>query len=137
MFSVPEGRAANQPLAETTFNPPIEASLPEETRCEPFEADGHFPKLAAEAGYDAIDETTTDECFTDDCICRPLRAVGEEITDGDGEVMVWVQKTGGGSDDAVPIRVGIVAEGDVKAVLKFDQPAIAYGLEQSIRIFPS
>ncbi len=36
--------------------------------------------------------------------------------------MVWVQKTGGGSDDAVPIRVGIVAEGDVKAVLKFDQP---------------
>jgi hypothetical protein len=28
MFSVPDGRAANQPLAETTFNPPIEASLP-------------------------------------------------------------------------------------------------------------
>src|ERR1700740_1586067 len=28
MFSVPEGRPANQPLAETTFKPPIEASLP-------------------------------------------------------------------------------------------------------------
>jgi hypothetical protein len=28
MFSVPEGRAANQPLVETTFSPPIAASFP-------------------------------------------------------------------------------------------------------------
>ena len=28
MFSVPEGRAANQPLAVTTFRPPMGASLP-------------------------------------------------------------------------------------------------------------
>ena len=28
MFSVPEGRAANQPLVETTFSPPIGASFP-------------------------------------------------------------------------------------------------------------
>jgi hypothetical protein len=28
MSSVPEGRAANQPLAATTFRPPIGASLP-------------------------------------------------------------------------------------------------------------
>ena len=28
MFSVPEGRAANQPLAVMTFRPPIEALLP-------------------------------------------------------------------------------------------------------------
>ena len=28
MCSVPEGRAANQPLVETTFNPPIGALLP-------------------------------------------------------------------------------------------------------------
>jgi len=28
MFSVPEGRAANQPLAATTLSPPIAASLP-------------------------------------------------------------------------------------------------------------
>ena len=28
MFSVPDGRAANQPLAVTTFSPPMAASLP-------------------------------------------------------------------------------------------------------------
>ena len=28
MFSVPDGRAANQPLAATTFRPPIGAPLP-------------------------------------------------------------------------------------------------------------
>ena len=28
MFSVPDGRAANQPLADTTFRPPMGASLP-------------------------------------------------------------------------------------------------------------
>ena len=28
MLSVPEGRAANQPLAVTTFRPPMGASLP-------------------------------------------------------------------------------------------------------------
>ena len=93
----------------------------EEAGCKPFEADGHFPKLATEAGNDAIDETTADKRFADDCACRPLRAVGKEITDGDGEVMVWVQKTSGGSNDAVPVSVGIVAEGDVETVLKFDQ----------------
>ena len=27
MFSVPDGRAANQPLAATTFNPPMAALL--------------------------------------------------------------------------------------------------------------
>ena len=28
LFDVPEGRAANQPLVETTFSPPIGASFP-------------------------------------------------------------------------------------------------------------
>lgn len=28
MFSVPDGRAANQPLADTTFKPPMAALLP-------------------------------------------------------------------------------------------------------------
>jgi hypothetical protein len=32
MFSVPEGRAANHPLAETTFRPPIGASISRSTR---------------------------------------------------------------------------------------------------------
>src|ERR1700676_2995031 len=54
----------------------------EEPGCKPFEADGLFPKPATEAGNDAIDETTADKRFANDCACRPLRAVDKEITDG-------------------------------------------------------
>src|SRR5260221_625380 len=50
---------------------------------EPFEADWHFPKLATEACDDSIDETTADERCANDCVWRPLHAVGQKIANSD------------------------------------------------------
>jgi hypothetical protein len=36
--------------------------------------------------------------------------------------VIRIQKTRGWSHNAMPVSVGIVTEGDVKAVLQFDQP---------------
>jgi hypothetical protein len=47
-----------------------------------------------------------------------------------------MQKTTGGSNEAVPVSVGIVAEGEVEAVLKFDQPCHGKGLAQSLHDIP-
>ena len=58
--------------------------------------------------------------------------------DSHREVVIWVHQPGDGSHDAVPVRIRIVGEG----YLVFDlsgstSRAIAYGLEQSMRILPS
>src|SRR5262249_10646281 len=103
------------------FLAPETAGAVKQARREPFEADGDFPKRATKAGNDAIDEATADESFAYDRGCRPLRTVSKEITDSDSKVMVRVQQAGRGGDNSVTIRVGIVAEGDVEAVLEFDQ----------------
>ena len=53
--------------------------------------------------------------------------MSQQITDGDGEVMVRVQKPDGRSDDAMPVGIGIVAESDVEPVLEADQPGHCAG----------
>ena len=61
MFSVPDGRAANQPVRATTFSPPIGAALPgalvslaviaSPASCVASTASGEsFPSLAFSAG---------------------------------------------------------------------------------------
>ena len=57
----------------------------------------------------------------------PTGAMGEEIVDRDGEIVVRVQQPGGLGDDAVAVVVGIVAEGDVKVVLEVDQAGHGVG----------
>ena len=43
-------------------------------------------------------------------VVTPLRAVLEQIADGDGEIMIRIHQTRSRSHDAVPVGVGIVAE---------------------------
>ena len=109
-------------LAPALSSPPKQQVAVKQAGREPFEADRHLPKLATKAGNHPIDETAAHERFADDGALRPLRADFEEIADGDGEVMVRVQQAGGRSDDAMPVSIGIVGEGDVEAILEFDQP---------------
>ena len=46
----------------------------------------------------------------------------EQIPDGDGQVVVGVHQPCGGRDDAVPVRVGVVGEGDAVPILEADEP---------------
>ena len=46
----------------------------------------------------------------------------EQIADGHGEVVIGVHQARRGRDDAVPVRVRIVGEGDAILVLQSDQP---------------
>src|SRR5580700_1385665 len=78
----PGRTVAPEETGASAFLPAKATGSVEEAGCKPFESDGHFPKLATETGNDAIDETTADKRFADDCACRPLGAVGKEITDG-------------------------------------------------------
>ena len=43
----------------------------------------------------------------------PLGAMGEEVLDADGEVVVGVEEAGGAGDDAVAVVVGVGGEGYV------------------------
>jgi hypothetical protein len=52
----------------------------------------------------------------------PPAGVTEEVIRSDGEEVVRVHEAVARGDDAVPVEVGIVAEGDVVAVAQLDEP---------------
>ncbi len=87
---------------------------------EPFEAYGDFEHGALEAFGYAVDDAGGDEGFADGGVGSPLRAVGEEVLDADGEVVVGVEQAGGAGDDAVAVVVGVGGEGYVVLVFVGD-----------------
>ena len=58
---------------------------------------------------------------------RPVRAMREQVADGHGQVVVGVHQPGRGRDDAVPVRVGVVGEGDAVLILEADEPGHRVG----------
>ena len=94
---------------------------------EPLEAYGDFEHGAAEAFGDAVDDAGGDEGFADADFFRPLRAVGEEVLDADGEVVVGVEQAGGAGDDAVAVVVGVGGQGDVEFFLVGDHAGHGVG----------
>jgi hypothetical protein len=62
-------------------------------RGKPLEANRHFPKLAIEAANHPVDEAAADQGLADDRAIRPLRAVGQQITDRNRKVMIRVQQS--------------------------------------------
>ena len=59
MFSVPEGRAANQPFAATTFSPPMAALLPG--------ARVSFAVIGSPASVDSLTASGASFCKRDFC----------------------------------------------------------------------
>ena len=58
---------------------------------------------------------------------RPARAMRQQIADRHGQIVVGIHQPGGRRDDAVPVGVRIVGEGDVILVLEPDQPGHRVG----------
>ena len=83
---------------------------------EPLEADRDFHQAATQVGGDAVDHGTGDERLADRGLGAPAGAVAEQIGDGDRQIVVGVHQPGGGRDDAVPVRVRVIAKGDVEVV---------------------
>ncbi len=79
---------------------------------EVLEAHRHLDQVASHGGHDAVDERGGDQGLTNGCLGTPARAVREQILDGDGQEVIRVHQTVG-RDDAVPIRVRVVAGRDV------------------------
>jgi len=60
--------------------------------------------------------------------------VSEEVLDADAEVVVGVEEAGGAGDDAVAVMVGVGREATSNFSLLAIIEAMAYGLEQSMRM---
>ncbi len=90
----------------------------EQSRREPFEADGCFAQPAAQLVHHAINHAAAHQCFANGRAGRPLRTMREQITNGHRQVMIRVHQTGGWSDDAVPVRIGVVGERDAEFILE-------------------
>ena len=99
----------------------------EQARREPLEADRHLAQPAAELLHHPVDHAAADQRLADRGVRRPVRAVREQVADGHGQVVVGVHQPRGGRDDAVPVRVGVVGEGDAKLILEADEPGHRVG----------
>lgn len=93
----------------------------DQTVHEPLEADRHFDQLTAETGGDPVDHARRDQRLADPRGSRPLLAVGVQVVDGDGEVVVRVHQPGVRRHDAVPVGVGVVPGRDLIALPLPDQ----------------
>ena len=89
---------------------------------EPLEAHRHLDEPAPEAGDDAIDDAAADQRLAHPGVAGPVARAAEQVRDAGGQVVVGVQQAGARRDDAVPVRVRIVGERDVEAVLEVGQP---------------
>src|SRR5205823_13062121 len=88
---------------------------------EPLEPDRHFAQLAPQLPGDTIDEAARDQRLADGGARAPARAIPEQILNGCCEVEVRIEQPMTWRDDAVAIRIRIVAEREVVAVLERDQ----------------
>ena len=108
----------------------------QETINEPLKADWHFNQAASEFRGHTINERAADDDLPNRRILAPLSALPKEIRNGDGQVMVRVHQAGVPADNTVAVVVCIV-QGHVERSRRAISRCIAYGDEQSMRIFPS
>src|SRR5215470_5473103 len=97
---------------------PEAAGAVEKTGGEPLEPHGHLEQAPPQVPHYAIDEAAADQRLADRRAPWPARPLREQIADGHGEIVVGIQQSLRARDDAVAVRVGVVPEGDVEAVLQ-------------------
>ena len=94
----------------------------DEAFAEPFEPDRHFDELASELRRDAVDHAAGDDGLADGAVGTPARPVGAEIGNSGCEKVIRVHQPARRTDDAMPVGVRVIGEGDVEFVLQRDQP---------------
>ncbi len=90
----------------------------EQARDEPLEADGDLAERTTEAGDHPVDQPAADEGLADRHGLRPLRPMPQQVADRHGQEMVRVHQPHRPGDDPVPVRVRVIAERQVEAILQ-------------------
>src|SRR5262249_59027825 len=89
-----------------------EADRPvDESLDEPLEPDRDLDQPPSEPRRHAIDRAAADDRLADGDRSRPVGAIGEEVADRDGEVMVRHEEPRTMAHDAVAIGIGVAREG--------------------------
>src|SRR5262249_24914911 len=88
---------------------------------KPFEANRNFAESAPERSHDPIDEATAHERLAYSGLMRPMGTMSQKIIDGHSKVMIRIHQAQRRGDNAVPICVGIVREGDLELILQTHQ----------------
>jgi hypothetical protein len=89
---------------------------------EVLEADRHLQQATREARHHAVDHRRRDQGLAHSDVRAPVRAVGEQVRDRRGQVVVGVHQPAVGRDDPVAVGVGVVAGGDVVGVRALHDP---------------
>ena len=93
----------------------------QQARDEPLEAHRHLEQRAALPGGDAVEQGRGHHRLADLGRGRPARAVLEQVRHGQRQEVVRRQQARLPGHDAVPVRIRVVAEGEVEAIPQLDQ----------------
>src|SRR4029077_17288000 len=88
---------------------------------EPFEAHWDFTKRAPQPAHHTINHAATNQGLTDRDVNWPVRPMGQQISYGHSQVVIWIHQPGGRRNDAMPVGVWIVGESDIILVLEIHQ----------------
>jgi hypothetical protein len=89
---------------------------------KPLEPDRHLGEATAELIDHPVDHAAADHGLADSRLRRPVRSMRQQVKDRHRQIMVRVDQPGRRRDDAMPIGVGIVSEGDLIAILEPHKP---------------
>ena len=123
----PHGAVAPQEARPGTLLAAEAARAVEQARRKPLEADRHLAQPAAELVHHPVDHAAADQRLADRGLRRPSGTMREQVADGDGQVVIGIHQPRRRRDDAVPVRVGVVGEGDAVLVLEADEPGHRVG----------
>ena len=81
---------------------------------KPLKTHGDFHHLPAKAVRHPVNDGTADQGFADGQVLFPQGAVLRKVGNRHAEVMVGVHQPHAFGDNTVAVKVGIVAEGNIK-----------------------
>ena len=118
VHTVPSRRRNDAPALSSPPKPSDPSSRPGTNHLNPT---GTSTSGAPDLRRHAVDDAAAHHGLADGRIRAPVRTMGEEIEDRRRQDMIGIHQARAARHDAVPVGVGVVAEGDVEAVLETDQ----------------
>ena len=116
--TLPSRRRNDAPALSSPPNPTEPSTSPSTNHLKPT---GTSTQPPAEVGHDAVDDRGAHERLADRDLVTPLPPAAEQVRDRRREHVVGVHQPGPRHDDAMAVRVGVVAERQVEPVAQLHE----------------
>src|ERR1039458_8700747 len=118
----PHSAVAQQEACTCAFFSAEAERTVEQSRREPLEAYRSFAQPAVQPVHYTVDHAAADQGFADHDIRCPTLTMGEQVLNGNRQIVIGIHQSRGGRNDAVPVRVRVVGKGYLVTIFEAGEP---------------